>query len=356
MKSRIVLKGLKEIAQSIRKESKDLEGKTILIAGGSGFIGKHFLYTFWYLNKNVFTKKCKVICIDNLITGTEKNRDLLTVGNNFSFLKHDIKEPLKLNKKVDYIIHAAGIASPVYYMKYPLETIDVATNGTKNLLEFAKEKKVKSFLFFSSSEIYGDPDPNFVPTPETYPGNVSCTGPRSCYDESKRLGETICMVYNNLYKVPVKIVRPFNIYGPGMRTDDFRVIPRFLTSALAKEALPVHAGGNQTRTFCYISDAISGFLKVLLSKKGGEVYNVGNDQNEINMMTLAKMITDLFPSKIEIKNVKYPQSYPQDDPIRRCPDLKKIRDGLGYEPRVDLAIGLKRTRSWYREQIKKIKK
>ena len=222
-------------------------------------MGKYFLYTIWYLNKNLFSKPARVVSLDNYITGTKDNP--FVNDENFKFIKHDVREPFYLKDRVDYIIHAAGIASPVFYMKYPLETLEVATFGTKYMLEFAKSKKVKSFLFFSSSEVYGDPDPNFVPTPENYPGNVSCTGPRACYDESKRLGETLCTIYHSLYKLPAKIVRPFNVYGPGMKTNDYRVVPRFLTSALKKEPLPVHAGGNQTRTFCYISDAINIHIK-----------------------------------------------------------------------------------------------
>ncbi len=180
--------------------------------------------------------------------------------------------------------------------------IDVARLG--------REKKVKSFLFFSSSEIYGDPDPNFIPTPETYRGNVSSIGPRSCYDESKRLGETICMIYFNLYNIPVKIVRPFNIYGPGMLRDDYRVVPTFVTHALEGKPLPVHDKGNQTRTFCYITDGIVGFLKVLLSKENGEVFNVGNDENEINMIGLAQVVSEIYEKKIQFHTIPYPKQYP----------------------------------------------
>lgn len=350
MVSKIILEDLHEIANSLKDESRALEGKTILITGGSGFLGKYFLLTFAYLNDKVFKNKCHVISVDNFITGTKDSSDFAN-REDFTFIRHDVRLPLDIDQKVDYVIHAAGIASPVYYMKYPLETLEVATLGTKNLLELAKKKNAKSFLFFSSSEIYGDPDPNFIPTPETYPGNVSCTGPRSCYDESKRLGETLCMIYYRLHNLSVKTVRPFNVYGPGMRPDDFRVIPRFITSAMRNESLPVHAGGNQTRTFCYISDAIVGFLKVLLSKKGGEAYNVGNSNDEVNMMTLANMVSELFPNKVAIKAVEYPSTYPQDDPRRRCPDLKKISENLGYKSQISLKDGLNRTLEWYKEEL-----
>lgn len=346
----IVKSDIENIVKGLKTEIKELEGKTILITGGSGFLGKYFLLTFAYLNDNVFKERCHIISIDNFITGVKGSSEF-TDREDFTFIQHDVRTALDIKSGVDYIIHAAGIASPVYYMKYPLETLEVATLGTKNLLELARRKSVKSFLFFSSSEIYGDPDPNFIPTPETYPGNVSCIGPRSCYDESKRLGETLCMIYHNLYSLSVKIVRPFNVYGPGMRTDDYRVIPRFLTSALKKEPLPVHAGGNQTRTFCYISDAIVGFLKVLLSKKGGEVYNVGNSNDEVNMMTLANVVSELFANKVFAKTVEYPSTYPQDDPRRRCPDLTKITKNLGYKSQINLKDGLKRTLRWYKEEL-----
>lgn len=351
--NRIILEDVKKIAKEVKKQRQELSGKTILITGGSGFLGKYFLYTFWYLNTYVLKKKCRVITIDNYITGTREDGNFLKKDRHFIFKQHDVRTQFPYEGPVDYIIHAAGIASPVYYMKYPLETLEVATLGTRNMLELARIKHVKSFLFFSSSEVYGDPDPNFVPTPETYPGNVSSIGPRACYDESKRLGETMCLIYHKLFEVPVKIVRPFNVYGPGMRLDDYRVIPSYLTSALKKLPLPVHAGGNQTRTFCYISDAVGAFLNVLLSKMNGEVYNVGNDIPEVNMMNLARMVSELFSKKITIKSVGYPEHYPQEGPKRRCPDLTKIRKNLKYAPRVDLKIGLSRTLRWYKSQLSK---
>ncbi len=350
IRSKVVRNDIRNIVQAIKKDANVLNGKTLLITGGSGFLGKYFLFTIWYLNKNFFSKPCRVISLDNYITGTKENP--LPGDKNFTFIKHDVRNPFDTKDHVDYVIHAAGIASPGYYMKYPLETLEVATLGTRSMLELARTKNVKSFLFFSSSEIYGDPDPNFVPTPETYPGNVSCTGPRACYDESKRLGETLCMAYRRLFNLPVKIVRPFNVYGPGMRVDDNRVIPRFLTSALRRDTLPVHGGGNQTRTFCYVTDAITAFFKVLLSKKNGEIYNVGNDANEINMMALANMVSDLFKGKVEVKFVDYPDTYPQGDPRRRWPDITKIRKELNYKPKVNTRTGLKKTLRWYRETIR----
>ncbi|EKD87577.1 MAG: Nucleoside-diphosphate-sugar epimerase [uncultured bacterium] len=330
-----------------------MEGKTLLISGGAGFLGSYIVATISLLNTSLFKSPCRVIVVDNYITGKRK-RDLESLDDkNIEFITHDITKPIIIDKTIDYIIHAAGLASPVYYRKFPLETIEAAIFGAKNLLELARKKKVKSFLFFSSSEIYGDPDPNFIPTPETYRGNVSPIGSRACYDESKRLGETISITYFDKYKVPVKIVRPFNVYGPGMRPDDYRVIPTFLMRALERKPLPVHDEGNQTRTFCYISDATTAFLKVLLSHKSGEVYNVGSDDDEINMMSLAQIVADVSPKKVEIKRIPYPENYPKDEPRRRRPDLSKIKNILNYRTRVSLRTGLARTLRWFASQLEK---
>lgn len=350
MTQTIIQGDIKAIAKSIKKEARQLEGKTLLISGGAGFLGSYIIATIYALNKKVLKKACRVISIDNYITGKKRRIREEIKDQNFIFKEADVTKPISIDEKVDYIIHAAGLASPVYYQKYPLETIESATIGVKKLLELGRRNKVKSFLYFSSSEIYGNPDPNFIPTPETYRGNVSTIGPRSCYDESKRLGETICMVYYSLYKIPVKIVRPFNIYGPGMLPNDYRVVPTFVSSAIARKPLPVHDLGNQTRTFCYISDAITGFLKVLLLGKVGEVYNVGNNNNEISMLELAKLISGIFNNKIEVKTVSYPSYYPKDGSIRRCPDLTKIKSKLGYIPRINLDNGLKRFINWYKDE------
>ena len=190
--------------------------------------------------------------------------------------------------------------------------------------------------------------PEFVPTPEHYWGRVSPVGPRACYDESKRLGETLCTIYHEYYGVPVSVVRPFNVYGPGMRPDDYRVIPTFSVRGLRGEALPVHDRGRQTRTFCYITDAIHGFLKVLVAGKRGEAYNIGNDREEITMRELAELMSSMLPEQPEVRLVSYPDAYPAGEPQRRCPDLSKSRQDLGYSPATDLRAGLARTFIYYR--------
>lgn len=341
---KIVQSDLAEISKGLKDELKLLEGSRILITGGAGFLGKYLVATLLYLNENFFKKPCRIISIDNHITSEGLGRDL--VDKNLINVNHDVIKPLNIKEDVDYIIHAAGIASPIYYMKYPLEAIDVAVNGTRHMLKLAKDKKIKSIIFFSSSEIYGDPDPREVPIKETYNGNVSSIGPRSCYDESKRLGETLCMTYFNLYKLPVKITRPFNVYGPGMKADDYRVIPAFMSSSLNSKPLQIHSSGKQTRAYCYITDAVIGFFKVLLIGKNGEAYNVGNDKTEVTVNELALVLNQLFGKGLQIKNIDYPENYPQGEPRRRCPDLSKSGNDLSYSPKVDLENGLKRTLEW----------
>lgn len=345
-KNTVIEQDIKEISDRISQYHDLLSGKTILITGGMGFIGRYIVGTLQYLNEYVLKKPLKIIIIDNRITSKGNELFFFPSKGKISLINHDITKPLSISGGIDYIIHAAGIASPIYYRKYPLETIDVAVTGTRNMLNLAVKVKVKSFLFFSSSEIYGDPESKAIPTKESYRGNVSSIGDRACYDESKRLGETLCMTYFRQFKTPIKIVRPFNIFGPGMLFNDYRVIPSFLFSGLTNKPIRVHTDGKQTRTFCYISDAITAFFLVVLFGKDGEVYNVGNDKNEVSMNKLAKFVNNIFNHKLKIINVSYPKDYPQEEPQRRCPDITKIKKELHYNPKIDLEQGLIRTLEW----------
>jgi UDP-glucuronate decarboxylase len=347
----IVLEDIQNIISRISDIAPAMEGKTLILSGGAGFLGSYMVAVIQEMNAKFFAQPCRLIVLDNYITGSRKNKLIDITDPNICFVEHNVSLPFETEGAVDFIIHAAGIASPVYYKSFPIEAIESTIWGAKNLLELAKKKQSESYLFFSSSEIYGDPDPRFIPTPETYKGNVSCTGPRACYDESKRLGETMSMTYYHRFQIPVKAVRPFNIYGPGMKTDDYRVIPNFLMRALTNRPLPIHGSGDQTRTFCYVTDAVTGFFKVLLSKQNGEVYNVGNDQEEISMIGLAKTISELFEQKPALDYIGYPENYPKDEPHRRAPDLSKIKQSLQYVPLVDLRSGLRRTLTWFRELV-----
>ena len=203
----------------------------------------------------------KVIVLDNLITSGKEGSEIPDFEN-IQFLNHNVVLPFEIEKDLDYIIHAAGIASPYYYRAYPLETLEVAIHGTQNMLKVAKAKSAK-LTFFSSSEIYGDPDPKNIPTKESYRGNVSCTGPRACYDESKRVGETLCNIYHSLHGVHTNTIRPFNVFGPGMQETDYRVLPNFASRIKGNIPLQIYGNGEQTRTFCYITDAMEGFIRVV---------------------------------------------------------------------------------------------
>ncbi|MDR3466450.1 MAG: NAD-dependent epimerase/dehydratase family protein [Xanthobacteraceae bacterium] len=339
------------IVEGLGPDAQRFAGKTVLLAGGAGFLGRHFIAVFRRLNKDVLSTPCKILSVDNYITGQQL--ELYESGHhdpNVTDVWADVSAPLPVRHDVHFIIHAAGVASPAYYMKYPLETIESAVQGTKNLLELArKNPAIEGFLFFSSSEIYGDPDPKAIPTPETYHGNVSSVGPRACYDESKRLGETISTIYQQQFNVPVTIVRPFNVFGPGMRHDDRRVIPMFTYEALNGRAIPVHGDGRQTRTFTYITDAISGFFKTLLKGRPGEAYNIGNSNDEVSMTDLAKMYSSVIHGST-VRNIPYPSTYPAGEPQRRCPDLTKAAEHLGYASQIDLQTGLARFVAWARDQ------
>lgn len=349
--NKIVGEDLKIIAEKISDVSPKLEGKTVLVTGGAGFLGKYIVLTLDYLNKNVFDEPCRIIILDNFISGLP---DVIHENENLKLIKHDITQNLELDEDIDYIMHAACMAAPMFYNKYRLETIDGGFTGTKNMLELARKKHVRSFLYFSSSEIYGDPFPEFIPTKESYRGNVSCVGPRACYDEPKRIGETLCTNYANIFGIPVKIVRPFNIYGPGLRLDDNRVIVNLVVKALRGEKVPVYGDGMKSRTFCYISDATIGWFKALLSDHNNECFNIGYPEQEIKMKHLAEMVIALVENeKAEIQMIDDKSGIygGESDPNRRCPDITKAKAMLGYEPRINLITGIKRFIGWARGEV-----
>ena len=335
---------IEEILIRSKNELFKFDNKNILITGSHGFLGKYFLAVFDKMQKNVnFPNFNKIVAVDNNISSSK-----LLQFNNLSYIDQrigNVTDKIKLNEKFDFIIHLAGIASPQYYLANPLETIDAAVNTTKYLLEIAKNCNSK-LTFFSSSEIYGDPTDNFIPTPESYRGNVSSRGPRACYDESKRLGETLCWIYNNYYQVTANVIRPFNVFGPGMQPTDYRVLPNFAWSIRNNTPLNIYGTGFQTRTFCYINDAIDGFLKVITSDLPSDAYNVGNPNPEISMNDLAALIAQIQGKILNINHIPYPDNYPSDEPLRRCPDINKINKTFNFYPQIDLKTGLKRFLHW----------
>jgi UDP-glucuronate decarboxylase len=325
------------------KELQFFDQKHIILTGGNGFLGKYFTITIDKYN-NLFKKNIKLTIIDNCIT-SKNNFFTNFKSKNIRFIKSDAAEKLKIRGNIDYIIHAAGIASPFYYRAKPLETLDIAVNGLRNILNTAKSKKSK-VLFFSSSEIYGDPDVSQIPIKEEYRGYVNTMGPRACYDEGKRLGETLCYIYNQKFGIHTNIVRPFNIYGPGMSKKDYRVLPNFASLIKNNKPINIYGSGKQTRTFCYISDALVGFLKIMKKGKSGEAYNIGNPKPEISMINLHKVSEKILNKKIKMKQIKYPKTYPGDEPQRRCPNIDKAKFQLGYFPKISLEEGLSKFYQW----------
>ena len=335
---------ISEIIPRIQNICQEMSGKTVLLTGARGFLGRYFIEIFKQLNSKHLSSPVHVVAVDNLIT-SGKYAEQSIDDSNIRFIEHDVIKPFSFDKEVHYVIHAAGIASPQYYQKYPLETLEVAITGTKNMLQLAKQKNAK-FTFFSSSEIYGNPDQQNIPTKEGYWGNVSAVGPRACYDESKRVGETLCYIFNQQFGVKTNIARPFNVYGPGMQEKDYRVLPNFASRIKAKKPLRIYGQGDQTRTFCYITDALTGLLQVILRGAPNEAYNIGNPEPEVSVIRLAEIINNVLDYKMHYEVVNYPDNYPANEPNRRCPDIRKAQEHLGYNPQVKLEDGLKRFFSW----------
>jgi len=299
--------------------------KTVLITGGAGFIGSH-------LCDFLLDKDYRVICMDNLITGSEENITHVLQNKNFTFIRHDVTNYIDIKGRLDYILHFASPASPIDYLELPIQTLKVGSLGTHKALGLAKEKKAV-FLLASTSEVYGDPLVN--PQPETYWGNVNPIGPRGVYDEAKRFAESMTMAYQRFHKVSTRIVRIFNTYGPRMRINDGRVVPAFINQALGNKALTVFGDGTQTRSFCYVSDLVGGIYKLLLSNVDTPV-NIGN-QAEMTILDFAKQIIQITGSKSKIIF----KPLPVDDPKVRRPDISKAKRELNWEPVVDIQQGLR---------------
>lgn len=306
--------------------------KIVLITGGAGFIGSHLCELF-------LAKGYKVICLDNLITGKISNISHLLKERDFKFIRHNVSEYIDVKGPVHYVLHFASPASPVDYLKYPIQTLKVGSLGTHNALGLAKAKKAK-FLLASTSEVYGDPLVN--PQPETYWGNVNSVGPRGVYDEAKRFAEAITMAYYRVHKVDTKIVRIFNTYGERMREEDGRAIPNFIGQALNNKPITVYGNGYQTRSFCYVSDLIDGIYRLVMSGEHDPV-NIGNP-NEMTLLKLAKVIIKLTGSKSRIVF----KPLPTDDPKVRRPNITKAKKLIKWHPKVDLETGLKKTIDYFR--------
>jgi nucleoside-diphosphate-sugar epimerase len=336
-----------------------MAGKRVLMTGGAGFLGYYMVQSILHWNDHAAeADRIHVTVFDNYVRGVPEWLESLEGRADLTLLRHDIRFPLPdPMPDFEYIVHAAGIASPIYYRAHPLETMDANIDGLRRLLDYARARidaghAFDGFIFYSSSEIYGDPAPEAIPTPEDYRGNVSCTGPRACYDESKRYGETLCVIYARYYGVPVKQVRPFNNYGPGLKISDRRVIPDFARDVVNARNIVLLSDGKPMRTFCYVADAVCGYYKALVRGRPGEPYNVGIDRPEISMRDLAERVVgcarELFGyAGRVVVNPPADADYLVDNPNRRCPDMTKSRTELGYDPSILIDEGLRRSLVWY---------
>jgi nucleoside-diphosphate-sugar epimerase len=355
----VVNADLNHICNNLKTEFSELSGKRVLIAGGAGFLGFYFVQSILHWNKENNSKKPIILTVhDNFMRGEPEWLKNLKGDSNLTVKKHDVLDNLPESKDTfQYIIHAATIASPIYYRKYPIETMDANVKGLRNFLDYCIDKKneknsVEGFLFFSTSEIYGDPDSDNIPTSETYRGNVSCTGPRACYDESKRYGETLCVNFAQQYDLPIRIARPFNNYGPGLKISDRRALPDFARNIVNNEDIVLLSDGSPTRTFCYVADAIIGYFKILVNGKNGEAYNIGVSKPEISILELANKSIEIskelfgYQGKLVMK-LSDDKEYLTDNPNRRCPVVEKARNDLRYNPTIDIDEGIKRSLLWY---------
>lgn len=346
----VITDDLNFIHSRLGPESKKFENATILMTGCGGFLGFYMLqYLVKYAEK---LKIKKIIGLDNFIIDKpewlvhleENNNKVLSIYN-FDIAFDDISK-IEFSAEVNFVIHAASIASPTFYRKFPLETVNANVWGLRKLLDYYNSDALKGFLFFSSSEIYGDPPGDQIPTGEEYRGNVSCAGPRACYDESKRFGETLCWIYAETHNLPITIARPFNNFGPGMKLGDKRLPADFANAVINGRDIEILSDGKPTRTFCYVADAVVGYFLCLLYGKY-DYFNIGTEKPEISVKDTAKLYInaakDILGNDLRVSYQKSDDSeYLVDNPNRRSPKIDKARTRLGYDPVIGVEEGIYR--------------
>mgnify|MGYP001187676171 CR=1 FL=1 len=330
-----------EELDTIRKNLGQIsfEDQRVLVTGGAGFLGS-------WICDTLLASGALVTCVDNFASGQKENIRHMTGQERFRFIEHDISTPLSVETRLDYVFHMASRASPFEFEHYPIQILKANTTGILVALGIAKKHGAK-IMYTSTSEVYGNPD--IVPTPESYYGNVNPIGPRGCYDEAKRCGEAYVMAYRKQHGLDTRIARIFNTYGPRIRMDGIygRVIPRFISQALKGDPITVFGDGLQTRSFTYVTDQIEGLLRLAsLDAARGQVINIGN-VNEITVLALAKKVAEITGSSSPISF----HPLPEDDPLRRWPDVTRAKQLLGWEPKVPLEYGLVRTIGWLRSCV-----
>ena len=337
-----------DICKEYKKYHIKFKNKKIIITGGAGFLLSYFCDLVYILNSQ-YKLNVKLIIYDKFVFGFPARLKKFKVNKNIKFIEKDFSKKFYIDTKCDFFIHGASIASPTYYRKFPIDTIKTNVVALINILDeiFKKNKSIKSFIFMSSSEVYGDPNKKFIPTQENYNGNVSFTGPRACYDESKRIGETICVNYWFKKKIPIKIIRPFNVFGPGQNLNDKRIIPDIMNSLSKKKNINLFSDGTPKRSLCYISDQIRGIINIMLNGKNGHAYNGGNNEM-LSISTISKLFLKIsrVPVKILLKKSN-DKNYTKDNPQSRCPDLNKINKVKNWKPIISTKQGIKRTLLYY---------
>mgnify|MGYP001158499522 CR=1 FL=1 len=310
--------------------------KNIIVTGGAGFIGSHLI-------KRLLDEGNKVICVDNLFTGNLQNIKPFEANENFDFKHHDITKPFYVEDKVDQVYNLACPASPIHYQYNPIKTIKTSVQGTINFLGLAKKHNAR-FFQASTSEVYGDPDVH--PQPESYWGNVNTIGIRSCYDEGKRVAETLCFDYHREHKLDIRVIRIFNTYGPNMHPNDGRVVSNFIVQALKGEDITIYGDGSQTRSFCYVDDLVDAFIKFMNQDEFVGPLNAGNP-GEFTIKELAEKVISITKSQSKLVY----KDLPQDDPKQRRPDITKASELLGWKPLVEIDDGIKKSIPYFLNEI-----
>ncbi|MGV3581304.1 MAG: NAD-dependent epimerase/dehydratase family protein [Methylophilus sp.] len=338
---------LELITSSYEIPWNQLKDKTVLISGASGFLASYMIKTLLYLNKKRHLN-ISIVAICRNRERFQKTFDTYLSSSNLKFIEQDICMPLQINQQIDFIIHAASQASPKYYETDPVGTLSANTIATMQLLELARKFKIDGFLYFSSCEVYGEVAT--IPTKEVDFGYLDPTAVRSCYAESKRMGENMCVSWNHQYGVPAKIVRPFHTYGPGMKLDDGRVYADFVSNAVSGSDIEVKSDGLARRSFCYLADATAGFWMILLKGANGQAYNVGNPEGEISIRDLADLVAGLDAQKhinVKFKQRSNAEIYTASSVSITCPDITKIK-ALGWKPITSLEDGFRKTIESYK--------
>ncbi len=346
--SKIIFDDVEEIAKEFKNYRSKLKNKKIIITGGAGFLLSYFCDLIYVFNSK-YQFNVKLIVYDKFVLGFPNRLKKYKKNNNIKFINKDLSKKFRINTGCDYLIHGASIASPIFYRKHPIDTIKVNVLGLINILDTINlsVKKPKSIIFMSSSEVYGNPSLENIPTKEDYNGNVSFIGPRACYDESKRIGETICVNYFNKYKLPIKIIRPFNVFGPGQNLNDKRIIPDII-KGIIKKKITLYSDGSPKRSFCYISDQIRGILNILINGRNGQAYNIGNDEMiSIRDVTKSFIANTKHHVKLEFK-INKDKNYTVDNPQNRCPNLSKAKKVNNWKPITKTKKGILRTLQYYK--------